>query len=134
MFGFNSKAYKAQQLQLINKELQVYKEAEQLKITSSFVASERELHTNLEKLALACAKQIGEYEHTFHSTKEHLGIEIAKLEARKENLELELNKYNVQKESMQALLDYKDNEVENLKSIIDKLISSKQELQVLKVK
>jgi molecular chaperone GrpE (heat shock protein) len=64
----------------------------------------------------ACHRQLAQYEHTFHQTKEDLGIELAKLEAKAETLREALNN-----NSSTAILQAKDNEINRLTNVIDSL-------------
>jgi hypothetical protein len=70
------------------------------------------------ELEIACHRQLAQYEHTFHSTKENLGIELAKLEAKVEYL-----KDN--NEAYQAILASKENEINRLVSVINSLTKIK---------
>ena len=51
------------------------------KLEIEHTEKEIELRDSLSKLQLKCNKLIGEYEHTYHSTKEAKGIEIAELDS-----------------------------------------------------
>ena len=77
---------------------------------------------NLEK---TCAKETGEFEHTFHSTKEKQLSELARLdaliEAKKEYLKTE-------EERFKLVLKNKDEEIARLNSYVDKLIEANKEI------
>jgi hypothetical protein len=70
------------------------------------------------ELEIACHRQLAQYEHTFHSTKENLGIELAKLEAKVEYL-----KDN--NEAYQIILANKENEINRLVNVINSLTKIK---------
>lgn len=77
---------------------------------------------NLEK---TCAKETGEFEHTFHSTREKHLSELARLhaliEAKKEYLKTE-------EERFKLVLKNKDEEIARLNSYVDKLIEANKEI------
>jgi hypothetical protein len=72
----------------------------------------------VEEIAIKCAKQLGEYEHQFHHTKEEKGIELAKLEALKEIMANDVTTYT-------KLLDEKNKEIERLNAICLKMAENK---------
>ncbi|MFA5366301.1 MAG: hypothetical protein WC333_00060 [Dehalococcoidia bacterium] len=72
----------------------------------------------VEEMAIKCAHQLGEYEHTFHNTKETLGIELAKLEALKEVMANDVTTYK-------KLLDEKNKEIERLNTLCLKMAENK---------
>ncbi|MEO9257878.1 MAG: hypothetical protein ABI207_05820 [Crocinitomicaceae bacterium] len=86
----------------------------------------------IEEIALACAKQTGEYEHTFHSTKEKLGIELAKLEAKKEAL---TDTISIEKLYFERMLEDKNKEIERLNAMVSSLIQNQPDniIQVRKI-
>ena len=90
MFGLNN--YRKRRMLEIDIEVQEYR--------NSF-------KKEIEDLALVCARDKGDYEHEFHSAKERLGIDIAKLEASKELLEKDKLVYK-------QLLEEKDKEIKRI--------------------
>lgn len=99
--------------------LRHYLRNKKLKLDIEIQQYKESLFAQKEEMALLVAKQLGEYEHTFHSTHEMLGIELAKLEARKLALENEL------KVGEDRLAD-KNKEIERLTTICNKLAENKQ--------
>lgn len=68
--------------ELIDREVKLYKNERYLEVDKSVESYRSQRQREIQELAVQCAKQIGEYEHDFHSTKERLGIELAQLEAK----------------------------------------------------
>ena len=93
--------YRREQMLSIDEEIQKYKLSRELEVVE------------VEK---ACHRQLAQYEHTFHQTKEDLGIELAKLEAKVETLREALNN-----NSSTAILQAKDAEINRLVNVIDSL-------------
>jgi hypothetical protein len=65
-------------------------------------------------LEIECHKQLADYEHEFHSTKEIKGIELAKIEAKIEVL-------NSIEPTLVDIIENKDKEIERLVKIINSL-------------
>jgi hypothetical protein len=65
-------------------------------------------------LEIECHKQLADYEHEFHSTKEIKGIELAKIEAKIEAL-------NSIEPTLMDIIGNKDKEIERLVNIINAL-------------
>jgi len=65
-------------------------------------------------LEIECHKQLADYEHEFHSTKEIKGIELAKIEAKIEVL-------NSIEPTLVDIIENKDKEIERLVNIINSL-------------
>jgi hypothetical protein len=65
-------------------------------------------------LEIECHKQLADYEHEFHSTKEIKGIELAKIEAKIEAL-------NSIEPTLVDIIENKDKEIERLVNIINSL-------------
>lgn len=66
-----------------------------------------------------CHRQLAEYEHNFHSTKEIKGIELAKLEAKIEIFE-QIGDFK------DKIIENKDAEINRLAQIIESLTKSKK--------
>lgn len=73
--------------------LKTYYKKEKIKIDlqlldyrQQMLEEKTKLKNDLYNLAVTCANQTKEYEHEFHSKREELGIEIAKLEEKKNGL------------------------------------------------
>jgi hypothetical protein len=88
---------------IIDEEIQKYKLNRELEVVE------------VEK---ACHRQLAQYEHTFHSTKENLGIELAKLEAKVEYL-------RENNEAYSTIVANKDIEINRLVSVINALTKIK---------
>ena len=97
--------YRREQMLSIDEEIQKYKLKRELEVVE------------IEK---ACHRQLAQYEHTFHQTKEDLGIELAKLEAKADTLKEALNN-----NSSTAIIQAKDAEIERLVSVINSLTKIK---------
>jgi hypothetical protein len=66
------------------------------------------------ELENTCHRQLADYEHEFHSTKEERGIELAKVEAKIEAL-------NSIEPTLMDIISNKDKEIERLVNIINAL-------------
>ena len=122
MFG-KKKSYNQEQLdiekQLFDRELELYRREKYQKLNEDIENQKLERLNEVAKLEIACHRQLAEYEHEFHSTKEIRGIELAKLEAKVEYLK-ENN------EAYQTLLANKENEINRLVSVINSLTKIKK--------
>jgi hypothetical protein len=122
MFG-KKKSYNQEQLdiekQLFDRELELYRREKYQKLNEDIENQKLERLKEVAKLEIACHRQLAEYEHEFHSTKEERGIELAKLEAKVEYLK-ENN------EAYQTLLANKENEINRLVSVINSLTKIKK--------
>lgn len=121
MFG-KKKSYKPEQLdiekELFDRELELYRREKYQKLNEDIENQKLERLKEVAKLEIACHRQLAEYEHEFHSTKEERGIELAKLEAKIEYLK-ENN------EAYQTVLANKENEINRLVSVINSLTKIK---------
>jgi hypothetical protein len=81
-----------------------------------------ELMAQVEQLALKCAKDTGDYEHTYHSRMEELGIEIAKMEALKEIKANDITTY-------ETMIKDRDNEIDRLNTLLLEMAKSKIMIQ-----
>jgi len=95
--------YRREQILIIDEEIQKYKLNRELEVVE------------VEK---ACHRQLAQYEHTFHSTKENLGIELAKLEAKVEYL-------RENNEAYSTIVANKENEINRLVNVINALTKIK---------
>lgn len=122
MFG-KKKSYKPEQLdiekELFDRELELYRREKYQKLNEEIENQKLERLKEVAKLEIACHRQLAQYEHEFHSTKEERGIELAKLEAKVEYLK-ENN------EAYQTLLANKENEINRLVSVINSLTKIKK--------
>jgi hypothetical protein len=121
MFG-KKKSYNGEQLdiekQSFDRELELYRRERYQKLNEEISNQKIERLKEIASLEITCHKQLAEYEHTFHSTKETLGIELAKLEAKIEYLK-ENN------EAYQTIIVNKENEINRLVSVINALTKIK---------
>jgi hypothetical protein len=121
MFGKN-KNHNGEQLdiekQLFDRELELYRKEKYQKLNEDIENEKLKRLKEIAELEIACHRQLAQYEHAFHQTKENLGIELAKLEAKVEYL-----KDN--NEAYQAILASKENEINRLVSVINSLTKIK---------
>lgn len=110
------------QKQLFKEEVELYKKQKYLEIDQEAEAYMRAKRKELHDLAVKCAVQIGEYEHTFHSKKESLGIELSKLEAQIKSKEMILQAIEETINANKKLMLEKDAEIQRLYEIIKHLI------------
>jgi hypothetical protein len=121
MFG-KKKSYNQEQLdiekELFDRELELYRREKYQKLNEDIENQKLERLKEVAKLEIACHRQLAEYEHTFHSTKENLGIELAKLEAKVEYL-------RENNEAYSTIVANKDIEIDRLVSVINALTKIK---------
>jgi hypothetical protein len=121
MFGKN-KNHNGEQLdiekQLFDRELELYRKEKYQKLNEDIENQKLKRLKEVAHLEIECHNQLAQYEHTFHSTKENLGIELAKLEAKVEYL-----KDN--NEAYQIILANKENEINRLVNVINSLTKIK---------
>lgn len=121
MFG-KKKSYKPEQLdiekELFDRELELYRREKYQKLNEEIENQKLKRLKEVANLEIECHKQIADYEHEYHSTKEIRGIELAKLEAKIEYLK-ENN------EAYQTVLANKENEINRLVSVINSLTKIK---------
>jgi uncharacterized protein YeaO (DUF488 family) len=104
----------------INKELAFYRREQKLIIDEEIQKYKLNRELEIVEVEKACHRQLAQYEHTFHQTKEDLGIELAKLEAKAETL-----REGVNNNSITAILEAKDAEINRLVSVINSLTKIK---------
>ena len=123
MFFRKKKSYKPDQLdiekELFDRELELYRREKYQKLNEEIENQKLERLKEVAKLEIACHRQLAQYEHEFHSTKEERGIELAKLEAKVEYL-----KDN--NEAYQTIIANKENEINRLVSVINSLTKIKK--------
>jgi len=90
----------------IDQELLEYKNRKY----AEFDTVKRGLRKEVADLAMSCARDIGNYEHTYHSKMEELGIKIAKQEARLETVKND-------EEIYKRLIEEKNAEIERITKI-----------------
>ena len=122
MFFRKKKSYKPDQLdiekELFDRELELYRREKYQKLNEEIENAKLKRLKQVAEIEIACHNQLAQYEHTFHSTKETLGIELAKLEAKVEYLK-ENN------EAYQTIIANKDIEINRLVSVINALTKVK---------
>ena len=104
--------------ELIDKELDLYKREKLIKIDEEC----RAYNDQMLELAKKCLDDEAAREHTYHSTMEQLGINIAKLEAKKESLELAVNARLEVIKADQNMYNNMNAEIIRLNEIINNLI------------
>lgn len=117
MFGLIRK------IKRINLEAELYKREKFLEIdrqVEDYRSAQQKLSQNM---AQKCAEQLGEYEHTFHFTKETKGIELAKLEAKVEVLQQVVDARNEVIKADDNLLKSKDAEIKRLNDLITLMVN-----------
>ena len=121
LFGKN-KSYNQTQLdiekQFFDRELELYRKEKYQKLNEEIENTKLKRLKEVAEIELACHRQLAQYEHEFHSTKEERGIELAKLEAKVEYL-----KDN--NEAYQTIIANKENEINRLVSVINSLTKIK---------
>ena len=104
--------------ELFERELALYRKEKYQQLNEDIENEKLKRLKEVAELEISCHRQLAQYEHTFHSTKENLGIELAKMEAKVEYL-----KDN--NEAYQAILASKENEINRLVSVINSLTKIK---------
>jgi hypothetical protein len=122
MFGRNkSNNTKAQELRdleieknTINREIELYRREKFNQVDNDIETHKIKRLKEVAELEIQCHRQLGEYEHEFHSTKEIRGIELARVEAKIEAL-------NSIEPTLMDIISNKDKEIERLVNIINAL-------------
>jgi hypothetical protein len=104
--------------QLFDRELELYRKEKYQKLNEDIENEKLKRLKEIAELEIACHRQLAQYEHTFHSTKENLGIELAKLEAKVEYL-------RENNEAYSTIVANKDIEINRLVSVINALTKIK---------
>ena len=128
----------AREKNLIDKELDMYRRERMLSVDIEVNSYKNSKVKGMETLALECAKQTADYEHTFHSEEERKGVELAKLDGKiaakadiikkAEKYEMvvaDMEKYKGTTEAQAVIIDslkkMLDRADENMKVVIAKL-------------
>jgi hypothetical protein len=104
--------------QLFERELALYRKEKYQQLNEDIENTKIQRLKEIAELEIACHRQLAQYEHTFHSTKENLGIELAKLEAKVEYL-------RENNEAYQTIIANKENEINRLVNVINSLTKIK---------
>jgi hypothetical protein len=104
--------------QLFDRELALYRSEKYQKLNEDIENAKLKRLKEVAEMEIACHNQLAQYEHTFHSTKENLGIELAKLEAKVEYL-------RENNEAYSTIVANKDIEINRLVSVINALTKIK---------
>ena len=102
----------------INKELAFYRREQRLIIDEEIQKYKLNRELEIVEVEKACHRQLAQYEHTFHQTKEDRGIELAKLEAKVEYL-------RENNEAYLTIVANKENEINRLVNVINSLTKIK---------
>jgi hypothetical protein len=98
--------------------INTYRKRKMLEVDKEVFEYRSKLIKEVEEIAIKCARQLGEYEHEFHHTKEEKGIELAKLDAL-----IEIRKND--EATYERLLKERNEEVVRLNTICLKLAENK---------
>ena len=104
--------------QLFERELALYRKEKYQQLNEDIENTKIQRLKEIAELEIACHRQLAQYEHTFHSTKENLGIELAKLEAKVEYL-------RENNEAYSTIVANKENEINRLVNVINALTKIK---------
>jgi hypothetical protein len=104
--------------QLFERELALYRKEKYQQLNEDIENTKIQRLKEIAELEIACHRQLAQYEHTFHSTKENLGIELAKLEAKVEYL-------RENNEAYSTIVANKENEINRLVNVINSLTKIK---------
>jgi len=104
--------------QLFERELALYRKEKYQKLNEDIENEKLKRLKEIAELEISCHRQLAQYEHTFHSTKENLGIELAKLEAKVEYL-------RENNEAYSTIVANKENEINRLVNVINALTKIK---------
>jgi hypothetical protein len=122
MFFRKKKSYKPEQLdiekELFDRELALYRSEKYQKLNEDIENAKLKRLKEVAEMEIACHRQLAQYEHDFHSTKENLGIELAKLEAKVEYL-------RENNEAYSTIVANKENEINRLVHVINSLTKIK---------
>lgn len=102
----------------IDREIELYRREEMQNVNIDIENHKIKRLKEIANLEVECHKQMAEYEHEFHSTKEERGIELAKIEAKLEAM-------NNIEPTLVDIIENKDKEIERLVTIINSLTGTK---------
>jgi hypothetical protein len=91
---FKKRNKETENKKIVDKELELYRQEKILDINAGITETIVNKKREVQELALQCANQVKEYEHEFHSKREGLRVELAKLDS-----EIELKKELQEKEN-----------------------------------
>lgn len=86
--------YKKGEIDRVDEGIRLYRRECELQVEIDIANKRNSMMREVEELAIQCAKQTGEYEHDFHSNKEDLRSELAKIEAIIDSKKLTLAKHD----------------------------------------
>jgi hypothetical protein len=122
MFGKNKNQTELRDLEIeknrIDREIELYRREKMQNVNIDIENHKIKRLKEIANLEVECHKQMAEYEHEFHSTKEERGIELAKIEAKIEAL-------NSVEPTLVDIIENKDKEIERLVTIINSLTGNK---------
>ena len=98
----------------IDREIELYRREKMQNVNIEIENHKIKKLKEVANLEVECHKQLAEYEHEFHSTKEIKGIELAKIEAKLEVL-------NNIEPTLVDIIENKDKEIDRLVKIINSL-------------
>lgn len=109
--------------ELFERELEQWKKEKLLAVETEIENYRFKRNLEMQNLAKQCSEELGQYEHTYHSSKEVKGIELSKLDAK---IEYSLKLIEAREEVIKAdnnLFKSKDAEIKRLNDIINLLVS-----------
>lgn len=122
MFGKSKTQTELKDLEIeknrIDREIELYRREQMQNVNIDIENHKIKRLKEIANLEVECHKQMAEYEHEFHSTKEERGIELAKIEAKIEAMN------NIEPTSV-YIIENKDKEIERLVTIINSLTGTK---------
>jgi hypothetical protein len=120
MFGKNKTQIEDLEIEKnrIDREIELYRREKMQNVNIDIENHKIKRLKEIANLEVECHKQMAEYEHEFHSTKEERGIELAKIEAKIEAL-------NSVEPTLVDIIENKDKEIERLVTIINSLTGNK---------
>lgn len=102
----------------IDREIELYRREKMQMVNADIENQKIKRLKEIANLEIQCHKEMAEYEHEYHSTKEERGIELAKIEAKIEAMN------NIEPTSV-YIIENKDKEIERLVTIINSLTGTK---------
>lgn len=102
----------------IDREIELYRREKMQMVNADIENQKIKRLKEIANLEIQCHKEMAEYEHEYHSTKEERGIELAKIEAKLEAM-------NNIEPTLVDIIENKDKEIERLVTIINSLTGTK---------
>ena len=120
MFGKNKTQIEDLEIEKnrIDREIELYRREKMQNVNIDIENHKIKRLKEIANLEVECHKQMAEYEHEFHSTKEERGIELAKIEAR-------IAVLNNVEPTLVDIITNKDKEIERLVKIINSLTDNR---------